>query len=182
MNYTGKILSLYASVDRRVKDIDRLIKRNCVTSYESPLTIEKIFENVMKLRKEKEILFDVKRKIDLVFSRMSEEDKKILKYRYFNVLPRGGFKFAERTFYRRLPRVEEKFIEYLSYAGLSEKSVKEKYYGIRFVKTFLTAIREDDEKPEYLKRKNEKKKVGAQNLFGNRASTQIEGKNVKQAS
>lgn len=159
MNYTRKILSLYAALTRRLVDLDRLNKRDCVYSYGVPLSVEGIFEKIMRRNEEKELLLSIKEKVELIFARLSDDDKNVLNYRYFNVLPKNGFGFTERTYYRKLQKAEKTFSEYLNFIGLGEKKMKEKFGRVKFIKNFFAIIKEDCSKKEYLKRKS-KRKVG----------------------
>ena len=156
MDYTRKILSLYASIEKRTNELDAMNKRDCICSHGLPLTIEGIFERVYKRNREKELLFEIKNKIDLVLSRLDEDDKNVLKYRYFNITPINGFGFSERTYYRKLKNSENKFLEYLGFVGLDEKSLKENFGDVKYVKYCFFSDKGERTQKEYLKRKVKK--------------------------
>lgn len=148
MIYAREVLAVYPTIERRVRSLEEMIKRRCIKSFSALDDAEKVFEKVEKISEEKETLLDLKRKIDKVFSRLTEEENALIAYKYFKIEPKIPFAFSKRSYFRKQRKTEEKLEEYLSFAGLDEESFFKKYSRYDFINCICADVERREKKAE----------------------------------
>ena len=142
MECTKIILSSYSNVERVVKEIDNCIEKRCFNSYYDNRPVDSIFSEIADMIERKNKLTDLKKKVDLVFSLLSEEEIDLLNCKYFGKKPKNPFLFSMRTYFRKQKRLLIKLDEYFSFIGINDEKFFSDFKGDRFIA--LAKIRSDD--------------------------------------
>ena len=167
MECTKIILASYKNFDAYIEELDKRIENICVYSHRSNLDCESIAESVFKISARKEKVLDLKQKVDKVFSLLSDEERDLIRLKYFDEHIDRTFDYSLRTYFRKQLRLFEKLDLYFSYIGISDESFFEKFKGDKF---FVSAkIKADDVKRiachfnDYAKKKKDRKKQSVEN-------------------
>lgn len=144
MQCTKIILSSYKNLDRVIKAIEEDINERCVGSYFDNRCVERIFDDVLKLFERKYKLLDLKRKVDKVFSLLSDQEKDLLFCKYLDISPKTKFNFSLRTYFRKQVKLLEKLDEYFSFIGINDEDFFKDFSNDRFIK--CAKIKTDDVK------------------------------------
>ena len=127
---------------RIICEIDNCVEKRCFSSYYDNRPVDVIFSEIADLIERKNKLIGLKKKIDLVFSLLSEEEIDLLNCKYFGKKPKNPFLFSMRTYFRKQKRLFLKLDEYFSFIGINDEKFFSDFKGDRFIS--LAKIRSDD--------------------------------------
>ena len=138
------ILSSYKNLDKVISAIDESVIEACVGSYKDKRRVEKIFEDILKKIERKNKLLELKRKVDKVFSLLSDEEKDLLFCKYLDISPKTPFNFSLRTYFRKQANLLEKLDRYFSYIGINDENFFKDFSNDRYMMS--AKIKSDDVK------------------------------------
>ncbi len=134
MDYVKIILTSYPKLDHVImgyRDCISLRCRNSMFFWESP---EEICAKVIEKKLILERLVDLKRKIDVLLSRLTDDEKDLIYAKYLGKPPRKKFNFSKRTYYRKQNKLLLKIKKYLSYLRIDEDTFERDFMYIPFFK------------------------------------------------
>ena len=132
MDYVNVILTSYPRLDKLILGYKECVSMRCRTSCYLVEPVEKTFFKIYEKKIILEKLAILKKKIDILLSRLNEEERALIYIKYFDIKPQVKFGFSLRTYFRKQKKLKEKIKKYLSYLGIDEKSFEEDYMSISF--------------------------------------------------
>ena len=149
MEYAKILLSAYPNLEQVIRaEKDNYIRR-CVNSAYFCEPTEIFAENVLNMLDERRRLIDLKSKLDLLFSRLTEEERQLIRFKYAGIAPKTKFGFSLRTYFRKQIKLLKKIETYLNYLNITEESFKKEYMNIRYFKIVADSVKSS------IRRKNE---------------------------
>lgn len=134
MEHVKIILTSYPSLDSIILSLRESINLRCKNSFYFEAPTEKVCNKIIEKKIALEKLIDLKRKLDILFSRLTDEEKDLIYLKYFEIAPENTFNFTKRTYFRKQNKLLQKLEKYLSYLGIDEESFKREYMGMTFFK------------------------------------------------
>ena len=132
MKYVKILLAAYPEMEGLIRSEKEAYMGRCRNSayfYEpTELFAEKLiskFESVNKL-------IELKRKLDVMFSRFSDEEKDLIMFKYAGKQPKKAFTFSLRTYFRRQIKLLKKAETFLGYLGIDDKAFEKDYLDIGY--------------------------------------------------
>ena len=150
MDYAIILLSAYPNLDNVIKVEGENYLRRCLNSAYFMAPTEKVACSILSVYETKEKLIVLKNKLDLLFSRLDDEEKALIFLKYAGVQPKEKFKFSSRTYFRKQIKLLEKVKEYLGYLNLTEDVFIREYADIPYFKTLSQTL------PDVMRRRNER--------------------------
>ncbi len=142
--YAKILLYTYPLLERVGEDYEEHVRNKAVLSYRSNRTAEELAEYLAGEILEMRCLEWLKGRLDEAFAGLSEEEKLLLRARYFGKDKSGerlwgkekgsALALCERTYFRRLARAEERLARRLKVVGLTEKEYEERLAAVSIVK------------------------------------------------
>ena len=144
MECTKTILSAYKNLDRVINEIERCVEDRCLGSYYDNREVSIIFNEIAAMIERKDKLIGLKKKIDYVFSLLSDEEIDLLNCKYFSKRVKNKFDFSLRTYFRKQVRLFNKLDEYFGYIGIIDEYFFKEFKNDRFFR--CAKIKADDVK------------------------------------
>ncbi len=135
MSYHGKtMLSCYRTLDKVVTQIENLIKKRVKNSFFDYTSALQQAEKIISLTQIKEDLVELKTITSEAFDSLTSEDKTLIAYKYFGVLPEDKeFDLKSRNYFRKQNKAIEKFDGILKGKGYDEAWFNSKYLKIAYI-------------------------------------------------
>ena len=76
-----------------------------------------------------------------MFSRFSEEERQLLRFKYEGIKPNGRFDYSLRTYFRKQKKLLKKVELYLGYLGIDEHVFKTEYENIDYFQSVICALK-----------------------------------------
>lgn len=142
MSYAKVILLAYPYIDKAVLQIDKQIEKRCSLSFFSTEPCEVSVEKISTLISDKRHLLFLKEEVDKVLSRLSDTERILIGYKYFNNRPIEGFDYKSRSYFRRQNKLLDKFTKMLETINLDENIFIKEYSKIPYLKSIQIRIDE----------------------------------------
>ena len=149
MKFVGKtILSCYNSIDKIIVQIENVIRKKASNSVFDFSSTEKQAEKILQLVEIRKDLFELKIICEKAFSKLSEFDKTLIRYKYFKILPDDeNFDLKSRTYFRKQIKALDSFNKILISLGYDEYWFNKKYLKIAYIASaYQKAVLEDGKK------------------------------------
>ena len=127
MNYAEVLLLAYPDLDRMIENEKVGYLERCYQSAYFFEPCDKFAEKLMEKLEIRNRLIDLKSKLDCLYSRLDDEEKALIKFKYCGVLPENKFDFSLRTYFRKQIKLLDKIKEYLTYLNVTEEVFKRDY-------------------------------------------------------
>ena len=128
------MLSCYRTLDKVVNQIENLIKNRVKNSFYNYTSTYMQAEKIIKLNEVKLDLLELKEITKEALSVLGEEDRTLIYYKYFGIMPKDeNFDLKSRNYFRKQNRAIEKFDRILNAKGYDEKWFLDKYLKISYV-------------------------------------------------
>lgn len=148
MNYYQKtILYAYPNLHRFINGLDDLIEKRAVNSFYDLTSCESQVEKILSLMESKNLLIELKLKIDEILCTFTPDEIMCFEYKYFKRKTKSyfeGFDTQGRSYFRKQIRLLNKFSKILLRKGLDEKWFS-KYLKISFISTVYDRVIQIDE-------------------------------------
>ena len=141
MEYAKILLSAYPNLGRFIKAANDNYLRRCLNSAYFSEPTETFAAGVLNLLDERRKLVDLKEKLDLLFSRLSDEERQLIKFKYAGIMPKNKFDFSLRTYFRKQIKLLEKVKTYLNYLNITEEVFKREYLGVAYFKIYADTVK-----------------------------------------
>ena len=142
MEYVKILLSAYPNLDKVIRTEGENYLRRCFNSAFFLEPCDKFSEKLLSLYARREKIIVLKNKLDVLFSRLSDEEKAMLNFKFAGILPKTKFTFSTRTYFRRQIKLMKKIEEYLGFLNLTEETFKKDYADIWFFKSLGQSVKE----------------------------------------
>lgn len=143
MNYYGKaILYIYPKLENIISQIDQVIMKKALASFSDVSPCEVQAEKILALIKKKDLLIDLKIKIDEILTKFTEDELKYFEYKYFKRKPKSffeGFDVQGRNYFRKQNKLFEKFMLKLKFYGVTE--LFDEYAKINFFEEIVERLK-----------------------------------------
>ena len=151
MGYANVLISAYPNLGSVIKTENDNYLRRCLNSAYFNEPVETFTEKLLSMIAEKQKLIDLKCKLDVLFSRLTDEEKALILFKYTGKVPENKFCFSLRTYFRKQKRLQKKIETFLSYLNITEDVFEREYKNIRYFKILSEVSREKG------RRKNEQR-------------------------
>ncbi len=135
MTYAKIILIAYPYIEDACRLIDSQIEKRSRLSFYSYKPCEKLAEKIADMIADKRYLLLLKSKVSALIQRLTEEEKRLIGYKYFNNRPIEGFDYKSRQYFRKQVKVLDKFQKLLEQVKLTEENFIKYYADIPFIKS-----------------------------------------------
>ncbi len=132
--YGKTILSCYTLLDKIANQLENLIKnraRNSFFDYSNAFTMASRILELGETRKE---LLYLKEITTEVLNELSQEDKTLISYKYFKIMPKNeDFDHTSRNYFRKQVRALSRFTALLKAKGFTQEWFFNNYLKIAFI-------------------------------------------------
>ena len=147
-DYIKTVLHAYVHVPKIIKRINQVVTKKALASMKDFTSCLTQCEKIINLTVQKAVLIEAKHYIDRAMSRLSQDEKDFLDYKYLRVnLVDYELKINSNT--RAYYRVQQKIINTLSdnlgYLGKDDKWFEQYCLKVPFIKKMYTAVKRRDE-------------------------------------
>ncbi len=146
--YVKTILSCFIALDSVIEQIENVIKKKARNSFYDYESAEKLASNVLVLCNIRCDLIDLKEKTANSLNKLSEEDKILIAYKYFGILPEDeNFDHTSRNYFRKQIRAIERFSKILEKEGMTYEHFFATYMKIQYIaSTYNKMVKEEGKK------------------------------------
>mgnify|MGYP003289748508 CR=1 FL=1 len=149
MCFYGKtMLACYNNIDSINKQIENLIIKKAKNSFYGCNSALAIAEELINLGEVRLDLMELKDITLQALSKMKDEDRILLEYKYFKIIPNiENFDHTSRNYFRKQVRAILRFHNVLEKMGFTEKWFFDKYLKIAFIKgAYQKTLKEEGKK------------------------------------
>ena len=145
--YEKTILTCYTSLSSMIEQIENVIKKRAKNSFYDFQSTEIIANKILALCNVRFDLIDLKEKTENCLDKLNEEDRILIEYKYFQILPKDeNFDHTSRNYFRKQVRALNKFSKILSSQGLTEEWFFNKYMKISFISSLYNKVIKEEGK------------------------------------
>ena len=136
MCYFGKtMLTCFKNIDSINKQIENLIIKKAKASFFGGASALAVSQELIDLGEVRLDLIELKEITQEALSKLKLEDKMLLEFKYFNVVPNiENFDHTSRNYFRKQVKAIERFNKILEGLGYDEKWFLDNYLKIPFIK------------------------------------------------
>lgn len=141
--YSKTILYAYKSLDAVMAQLDELVLKKAISSMCDFSPCEKIAEKILSLTAQKDVIAKIKSETERAVSKLTDDEKIILDYKYFKRLPKetyAKFDFSSRAYFRKQIRVVSRFGSKISAVGIDDDFFEEKCLKIDFFRELYKRV------------------------------------------
>ena len=136
MCYYGKtMLTCFKNIDSINKQIENLIIKKAKASFYGTRSALAVSQELIDLGEVRLDLMELKQITLTALNKLKDEDKMLIKYKYFNILPKiENFDHTSRNYFRKQVKALDRFNKALLSLGYDEKWFLDNYLKIPFIK------------------------------------------------
>lgn len=149
MCFYGKtMLTCFKNIDSINKQIENLIIKKAKGSFYGTSSALAISQELIDLGEVRFDLMELKEVTLKALSKLKEEDKMLIEYKYFQIVPNvENFDHTSRNYFRKQVRAIDRFHKILEKLGYDEKWFFDNYLKIPFIKgAYHKTIKEEGKK------------------------------------
>ena len=151
--YAKTILYSYGVLEDIMEQIDELVEKKALSSMTDVSDAYSQCQKILDYTAQKDVLINIKIKVDKIFSKFSPEELIYLDYKYFKKNPKSlysGYDFTCRTYFRKQIKLASIFASKLEKVGITDEYFEKNCLCVDFFKELLKRVKEK----EKLSRKN----------------------------
>ncbi|MBQ2717211.1 MAG: hypothetical protein IJF75_01255 [Clostridia bacterium] len=137
VKYEDVLMQLYPRLTVVSEQLQQKIMRLAIRSFSSFKTADNCADKILKVVESKKKIDELHYLLTQVIKRLSEEEKAIFNYRYYNYRSIDGFDYCSRSYYRKQNNAFSRLRELLNFIGLTEDSFYKNYANIPCVKVII---------------------------------------------
>ena len=141
MEYAEVLLAAYGNVAGAIKSKRKNYFLRCQNSKYFYTPTDVFSQDLLDMLADCEKLIVLKNKLDVMFSRFSQEEKALLKFKYQGIRPKESFGYSLRTYFRKQNRLLDKVKRYLSYLGIDKETFDKDYLPIDYIEAIAGSMR-----------------------------------------
>ena len=132
MKYSKIIMKAYPFLENVIETERKNYTVRCLNSAYYPTDTAVFCEQLLSRMEQRKKLYDLKRKLDVLFSRLTDLEKDLILFKYAGKTPRTPFKFTERTYFRKQVKLIKKIEKFLSYLNVSDEQFERDFMGMTY--------------------------------------------------
>ncbi len=134
LNYAKTILTSYNQISGVITQIENVIERRARNSFYLRCDTARFAEQLISLGEIRKDLIELKYITDDILSMIKSEDKTLISYKYFGIVPEDkNFDHTSRNYFRKQVKALERFANKLVSEGYDERWFQNKYLKIAFI-------------------------------------------------
>lgn len=153
------VLYAYPNTEALCDQIDELVEKKAFASINDYSPALSQCEKIVELTEHKDMLRDLKDKVEKVLRGFSENELKLLDYKYFKKLPKSDFDdfdCVSRSYFRRQVRVAAKFAKKIGDEGVTDEYFKKYFMTTDFFSELYKRVCEREISNNKNKKRSEK--------------------------
>ncbi len=132
--YGKTILSCYTLLDKIAIQLENLIKTRARNSFYDYSDAFALSDRILKLGEVRKDLLYLKQITTEILNELSNEDKELISYKYFKIVPKNeDFDHTSRNYFRKQIKALKKFTSLLKAKGFTEDWFFNNYLKISFI-------------------------------------------------
>ena len=146
--YVKTILSCFIALDSVIEQIENVIKKKARNSFYEYQGAERLANEVLSLCNIRLDLIDLKEKTANSLNKLSDEDKILIAYKYFGIMPEDeNFDHTSWNYFRKQIRAIERFSKILEKQGMTYEYFLKTYMKIHYIsEAYNKMVKEDGKK------------------------------------
>ncbi len=145
--YQKTILTCYNSLSSMIEQIENVIKKRARNSFYDFQSAEIIANKILALCNVRFDLIDLKEKTENCLGKLNEEDRTLIEYKYFQIIPDDeNFDHTSRNYFRKQIRALNRFSKILLSQGITEEWFIDKYMKISFISSLYNKVIKEEGK------------------------------------
>ncbi len=137
IKYEEVLMQLYPRLNGILEQLQKKITRLAVRSFSSFKNADDCAEKILKVVETKKKIDELYYFMTQVIKRLTEEEKAIFNYRYFDYRSIDGFCYGSRNYYRKQNKAFIRLRELLGYIGLTKDAFFKNYADLPCVKVMI---------------------------------------------
>ena len=134
LNYAKTILSSYTQISGVITQIENVIERRAKNSFYLRCDTVRFAEQLISLGEIRKDLIELKFITEDILSKIKPEDKILISYKYFGIVPEDdNFDHTSRNYFRKQVKALERFSNKLVSQGYDTEWFQNKYLKIAFI-------------------------------------------------
>ncbi len=145
--YEKTILTCYTSLSSMIEQIENVIKKRARNSFYDFQSTEIIANKILALCNVRFDLIDLKQRTESCLEKLNEEDRTLIEYKYFQILPKDeNFDHTSRNYFRKQIRALDRFSKILTSQGITKEWFDNKYMKISYISSLYNKIVKEEGK------------------------------------
>lgn len=128
------LLYSYPSFEGVLKATEKLVYFKAVSSYKNCNKTIKQMEEILELNDRASRILRAKNMIDELIEGLSDEERKLIEYKYFHYSMGDDFDFTSRKYFRRQLKLERKIAARFLSLGIDDKWFKRNLWDVYFLR------------------------------------------------
>ena len=134
LNYAKTILSSYNQISGVITQIENVIQKRAKNSFYLRYDTVRLAEQLITLSEIRKDLIELKYITEDILSKIKPEDKILISYKYFGIVPSDeNFDHTSRNYFRKQVKALERFATKLVNDGFDQERLQNKYLKIAFI-------------------------------------------------
>lgn len=170
INYVKTLLYAYPVTDKLIEQTDALIEKKALASMNDCSPCEEQCEKIIQLMNKKDIYLHIRLIVEEAMTKLSEEEKQCVEYKYFKNKPKEYFTLVKpksRNYFRKQKLIAEKIEGVLRRLKIDDDWFEKKCLVLYFFKKLLSCVVEREtaysKENKTIKIASEKLKVSTSN-------------------
>ena len=141
--YANAILVAYPLLEKKIKEIDRLVLRKALNAMENIKPAESQCQFIVDLIKEKDVLIKLLVAVEDSLSTFSKESLTYLEFKFFRKMPKSSYqkiKPYSRYYFRVQQRLLDKFAKDIDLFGVTDKDFEKNYIKFSFIRQIVRQL------------------------------------------
>ncbi len=141
--YVKTLLYAYPNIHKIINRIDDIVNKKAMESMNDFSDCKEQCENIIKLTAQKGILFEIKYYLDKILSRLLDEEREYIEFKYFKRKKREEFKdvdLSSRNYFRKQVKLFEYICSCFEWLNLTDEWFENKCERIPYVKKLLQSV------------------------------------------
>lgn len=138
------IMFAYPKCEKIIKEIDELILKKALSSMQDFSPCEEQCYKIVHLMNKKQLLIQLKGRVDKLLEKLTEEQIKLLEYKYFKRKGKeyfAGLDVKSRMFFRKQERLVNRIGVLLERSGVSDEWFIKNYADWKFFSHLITRVK-----------------------------------------
>lgn len=138
------IMLAYPKCEKIIKEIDDLILKKALSSMQDFSPCEEQCYKIVRLMNRKQLLIELKERVDKLLEKLTEEQIKLLEYKYFKRKSKeyfDGLDVKSRMFFRKQDRLIERIGNLLERSGCGDEWFIKRYADWKFFSDLIVRVK-----------------------------------------
>ncbi len=141
--YVKTLLYAYPNVRKIINRIDEVVKKKALSSMTDCSDCQEQCEKIVRLTVQKGVLFEINYYLEKILSRLFEEEKLYLEYKYFKTKTKDelkGVDLSSRNYFRKQQKLFEHISNCFIWLNLADSWFEECLKKVPYLKKLLQSV------------------------------------------